>query len=356
MSVSDRPVEPEHSRILQSPALFAGLTSTAAQQAWGITEGAAGMVSQVRGLAQAVGLPHEIKNLTLRMPWKKLWPGFIPVSHRIFAQPEQIRCTPAPRLVISCGRQAVMASLWLKARLGDKVFTVHIQDPKIRTTRFDMVVAPEHDGLTGPNVFCSRGALHHVHRGVLQAAAASPAAAQLKSLNAPFVTVLLGGPNNCYRFTPTELAPLVESLKQAVSRQNVRLAVLPSRRTPPDVVQLFQQAFGAPHFVWDRSTENPYMAALALCSHLVVTGDSVSMVSEGAATEKPLYVFHLPEKRRSRRFRRFHDRFAADGISRPFIGQFDDWTYSSPNPTQQIADLIRSRLGEPDVFSARSAA
>ncbi len=323
---------------------------------WGLTEGAAGMVSQVRGLAQAVGLPFELKNVTLRMPWKKLWPGFIPVSHAIFNDPAVLKSQSAPRVVISCGRQALMASLVLKSQLKDRIFAVHIQDPKIRTTRLDMVIAPQHDGLYGPNVVQSPGALHHVTPELLKAATKSSAARQLDQLRPRFVTVLLGGPNNCYRFTEESLAPLVAGLKDAVRRQPVDLAILPSRRTPRGVVNMFQREFGKEHYVWDGQAENPYLAALALCSHIVVTSDSVSMVSEAAATEKPVSVFSLPERRQSRRFRRFHAEFAEMGITRPFLGQFDEWLYTSPNPTQRIAELICQQLEKSHVNPSRSAA
>lgn len=322
---------------------------------WGITEGAAGMISQVKGLAQSVGLPFELRDVTLRFPWKKMWPGFIPVRQSIFRNPEQLAGPPCPRLVVSCGRQAVMASLFLKRQLGDAVFTVHIQDPKIRTSRFDLVIAPEHDGLTGRNVFQTRGAVHHISRDVLAKAAAS-ARGPLAGLHGNFVTVLLGGPNSCYRFDAENLKPLIAQLREIFARHGVPYVILPSRRTPGDVVRQFQQAFPAPHLVWDRSGENPYLAALGLCSHVIATSDSVSMISEAAATEKPVYVYPLPVRRRSRRFARFHESFSSHGITRPLAGGLENWTYESPNVTHQIAALIRGRIGEDHVTAERSAA
>ncbi|WP_437192943.1 mitochondrial fission ELM1 family protein [Planctomicrobium sp. SH527] len=315
---------------------------------WALTEGAAGMMSQVRGLAQAIGLPYELKTIEMRLPWKKLWPGIIPIHNGMFPNQDWRRCDVPPRLVISCGRQGMMGALLLKKELGDRVYTVHLQDPKINSRRFDLVVAPEHDGAKGTNVLCTKGALHPVTPAVLQAAANSTAAAGLSGLRPGFVAVLLGGPNKCYDFSVGSLEKLVEQLKAMVQTHDVDLVVLPSRRTPEDVRQQFLQAFGDRHCVWTGATENPYMAALALCSQAVVTGDSVSMISEAASTEKPVHVFHLPERRVSKRFRRFHQEFAACGITRPFVGRLDQWTYRSPNPTQQIADFVIEQLVEQD--------
>lgn len=356
MSGSGLPARPVLNSEQRSMSVVPADAGADGSRCWGFAEGAAGMLSQVKGLSQAVGLPAIVRELTLTFPWNKCWPGFIPLRPSIFRDRETLFAGSQPQLVITCARQAVMASLWLKKQLGDNVFTVHIQDPRIDPKKFDLVIAPEHDGLTGPNVFASRGALHHISPSVLKAAALAGASGPLAKLQRPFVTVLLGGPNKCYSFEPTDLLPFIELLRSLTQRDGVPLAILPSRRTPPAVLMQFQEAFGEPHFVWDRSGENPYIAALALCSHLIVTGDSVSMLSECAATEKPVFVFHLPERRRSRRFRQFHHSFVESGISRPFEGELAFWKYISPNPTQQIAELIRQRLGEKHVPSARFAA
>lgn len=319
---------------------------------WALTEGAAGMISQVRGLAQAIGLPFELKTIEMRFPWKKLWPGIIPIHNGMFPNQDWRQSDVPPRLVISCGRQGMMGALLLKKELGDRVYTVHLQDPKINSRRFDLVVAPEHDGAKGKNVLCTKGALHPVTPAVLEAAATSTAAAGLSGLRPGFVAVLLGGPNKCYDFSVESLTKLVRQLQEMVQAHDVDLVVLPSRRTPEDVRQLFLMAFGDRHCVWMGKTENPYMAALALCSQTVVTGDSVSMISEAASTEKPVHVFHLPERRVSKRFRRFHQEFAASGITRPFVGRLDQWTYRSPNPTRQIADFVIEQLIEQDQLSS----
>ena len=323
---------------------------------WGFAEPAAGALSQVRGLARAIGMPAKMQEMRLAFPWNKCWPGMIPRRSFIFRDAETLFSGPAPQLVITCAKQAIMASLWLKKRWGDQVFTVHIQDPRIDPRNFDLVIAPEHDGLTGPNIFASRGALHHINADVLEAAAADPLPSGLDRLPRPFVTVLLGGPNNCYNFDSHALAPLIAQLQEITRKQNISLAILPSRRTPDAVLQQFQQAFQREHFVWDRQSENPYLAALACCSHLIVTSDSVSMLSECAATEKPVYVFHLSEFRRSRRFHKFHQSFVDAGIARPFAGMLDQWRYRSPNPTQQIAELILHRLAQKTGTPHRSAA
>jgi len=54
-------------------------------------------------------------------------------------------------IAIGCGRQAIAALLFIK-RHRPEVMTVYIQDPRLDPSKFDLVIAPEHDGCKGPNV------------------------------------------------------------------------------------------------------------------------------------------------------------------------------------------------------------
>ena len=65
------------------------------------------------------------------------------------------------KIIISCGRKSVIPSIALK-KYKDKIFTIHIQDPKVSIDKFDLIVCPEHDGLKGDNVIRTIGAIHYL--------------------------------------------------------------------------------------------------------------------------------------------------------------------------------------------------
>jgi mitochondrial fission protein ELM1 len=48
-----------------------------------------------------------------------------------------------------------------------------------------------------------------------------------------------------------------------------------------------------PLFFWESGEVNPYLGLLALADAIVVTSDSVSMVSEACATGRPVHVFNV---------------------------------------------------------------
>ena len=49
-----------------------------------------------------------------------------------------------------------------KEKYKDKIFTIHIQDPKVSIDKFDLIVCPEHDNLEGDNVIKTTGAIHYL--------------------------------------------------------------------------------------------------------------------------------------------------------------------------------------------------
>ena len=330
---------------------------------WCISKGMAGMNSQTAGLASAVGYEplenadddrvstatsatYEFINTRMAFPWKFLPFSMIPRSGRVLKQPEVLEASPQPRLVVSCGRHGVIPALYLKKKLGREVFTVHIQDPKCDTSGFDTVLIPKHDSGRGPNVYLTMGALHKVTPEKLEAARHTPAAAQLDDPTRPLVSVLLGGKNGYYSFSQADIDRLFQKLNRLVDEHDVRLAVLTSNRTPEEVCTRLTNDFGENHFIWNGQGLNPYFEALALADYIVVTGDSVSMVTEATATGRPVFVEHLTERRTARRFRKFHSMFEEAGLTRRFEGELAEWEYEPPNDTPNVARLIRERMAE----------
>src|SRR4051795_9999808 len=80
-------------------------------------------------------------------------------------------------------------------------------------------------------------------------------------------------------------------------RRGGSLPVTTSRRTPPGVADAIEAHLTAPSAFhrWrpGLADDNPYFGYLGLASEVVVTGDSVSMLAEAAATGRPVHLFDL---------------------------------------------------------------
>ena len=151
------------------------------------------------------------------------------------------------------------------------------------------------------------------------------------------VAVMLGGRTRSYRFTRQTVDRLVGGLADL----NGEIAVTASRRTEPGVIDALKARLPGAWF-WDGSGSNPYLGMLALARHVVVTEDSVSMISEAVSTGKPVYVAEMAGG--SRRLARFHASLREDGIVRPFDGRLAAWRYEPVNDTPRIAAEVRRRV------------
>ena len=309
---------------------------------WVLTDGKPGMENQCLGLAEALALAPVIKRVRLRSPWRQISP-WLRLGKRFAAGPDgDLLAPPWPDLLIATGRHSVVPALSIKQRSRGRTFTVQIQDPVIDPGHFDLVVVPAYDRLRGANVLVTAGALHRVTAEKLGDAAAR-FGADYAHLPRPRVAVLVGGDNGVYRLTPTIMGDLAERLALMARHTGASLLVTPSRRTGADNEAILRARMRElPSVVWDGTGENPYFAFLGLADAIVVTCDSVSMVSEACATGKPVYL--VPLAGGSAKFQVFHEGLIAAGVARPFDGNLDTWQYPPLDDTRQVAAEIRRRL------------
>jgi len=310
------------------------------ESCWALTEGFAGMERQCVGLAEALGLPVTIKRVDrpgtlLKYFPPSLWPN--PLSGN-----QENLAPPWPSVLITSGRGSVAAALSIRRASIGKTFTVHIQTPYVKPSRFDLVIIPQHDSLRGDNVLVARTALHGVTKERL-AEAAQRFSTWFSYLPRPLIAVLVGGSNKHQNCSPEIMQRLADQLIAAARETGASLAVTASRRTGQENERILRERLKVvPLFFWDGAEENPYLGLLALADAIVVTSDSVSMVSEACATGKPVHVFNIGEGHR--KMRQFHKTLMDDGVTRPFAGRIDHWTYDPPKETEKIAAIVRDRL------------
>lgn len=309
---------------------------------WTLTEGYAAMDHQCVGLGEAIGMSCTKQHIKARAPWKFLPPDLWP-NGLSFKDDGGHFEGPWPDVLISCGRRSVATAMAIRKASGGKTFTVHVQAPHVKPEKFDMIMVPRHDSLRGENVFVSRGALHHVTTAKLEKAK-TDFQPILGSLAHPLIGVLVGGSTKKNAVSGDTMRDLAEKLAETAKRCGGSIALTPSRRTGKDNEKILADSLkNAPSWIWDGSGENPYFGILAHADALVVTGDSVSMISEAAFTGKPLYIYDLQGS--SRRMKQFHQDLFDEGIAKPFTGAaIEQWSYQPMDDTNQAAALIRQKL------------
>lgn len=321
-------------------------------ECWVISDGRAGIENQALGLAEAVGrlMPLHVapKRIVIKSPWAKLPRAFWGDPFKRLSPDGALLRPPFPALWIACGRLSTPFARAVK-ELNPNVFTVQIQAPRAPLDAFDLVIPPLHDKLAGENVFPILGSPNRVTQSVLRHDAEILAPA-IEKLGAPRIAVLIGGSNRAYSMTQGCADKLAAELA-ALADRGAALMITTSRRTNPEAVRALRAALGErAYFFWSGGTvnglKNPYFGMLGLADHIIVTGDSVNMAAEAAATGKPVHVVPLERRNRAAasKFEIFHEELRARGAANVFNGELESWSYAPLNETERAAREIVRRL------------
>lgn len=326
--------------------------------AWVLADPRAGTAAQALGIAERLGVPFRTIPLAwgslarLPLPWPSLL-GLMPEARRALRDaaleapwarmasrmPGTIpRVVPEwPGLVVSAGRRSAPVSRWLR-RQGAR--TVHCMRPGPGAADFDLLVIGRHDDPPdAPNILSILGATHRISPEALAAArAAWPA---LVALPHPRVAILLGGAIKGRGMDPAEALAIAERVLPWAGS----ILATTSRRTGAEAGDaLTARLAGVPGLLhrWGAPGPNPYAAFLATADAVVVTGDSVSMLSEALATAAPVFIAgSLPD---APRHRALHAALLAAGQAVP-IEAFPESPPRTPlDESGRVAGIVRARF------------
>jgi uncharacterized protein len=312
-------------------------------ECWAITDHAAGNQRQALALAEQLGMPVRHVVLSPRAPWSWLSPRLM-LGGRL-SLPRTQRTTfaaPWPAVAIGCGRSAALFTRMLRELTEHQCYTVQILDPRIDPAHWDMVIAPRHDLLTGDNVLRPLGSLNPVDETWLEDG--REACPTLEDLPHPRIGVLIGGPRTGIRIDTDYARQLIDMLLARRRSEGGSVMALASRRTPQAVIDTVRRALkGIPGLFWSGPDDgsNPYPGVLGWADRLVVTPDSVNMLSEACAVGcavQTLVSTPLPPK-----IARFHQNLREAGLLHDLSGE--PTAHQVPlRETAAIAQTLRERM------------
>jgi uncharacterized protein len=303
-----------------------------------LTQGMHGMISQVEGLAKALDIDFVHHTVELNNFWKLIPPKFTPVSQNVFKKIN----TEDFDIIISCGRKSVIPSIYLKKNSSKKIMNIHIQDPKVNLNNFSYVIAPEHDELDGGNVFSTKGAMHYLSREEIDDN--SDYLRNRLDTNKDYFSLILGGPTKHYDYSDENILNILDLFDNLISKNNLQGIVIPSMRTPQNIIELCKNKLSTNSLVIDNVDKKAYLSALSLAKYITVTGDSTSMISEAALTGKPIYIADIPAKKNDNRIKKFKELFTKLNIIKKLDNKLETWHYETLDETNRIAKEIKKQL------------
>ena len=303
-----------------------------------LTQGMHGMVSQVEGLAKALGLSYKHQKIELKSFWNLIPPKISPISENLVKNKFVCDC----KIIISCGRKSVIPSIALKKRLGNQIFNIHIQDPKVSFEHFDLIVSPEHDRLRGENIINTTGAIHYLTKKEINDN--SKYLGIEKDKRKELVAFIIGGPNKYYNYSEKQIHELFNKVKTLFTPDKFKIIVIPSYRTPENILKIAFNTFSINHYVVKNIDKKAYLSALAISNYIVVTCDSTSMISEAAMTGKPVYIAMMKSFKPTGRFKKFYSQLKDLGITRELEDRVESWSYNSLNEVNRIAPIVKAKM------------
>ncbi|KAA5614417.1 hypothetical protein F1189_01400 [Rhodovastum atsumiense] len=331
-----------------------------AERVWVLDDPRAGTAAQAIGIAERLGVPF--RRIPLTWNWMAHLAGLArhgsllglagparATLARGIAAPSTASGEPGvlPTLAISAGSRSSAVALWLKQQTGCRI--VHCMRPGIgglfRAGHFDLLVIPEHDHPDkAANVMPVLGAPHRLSPLILRQAAAAWQE-RLAHLPHPRVALLVGGPVRGTGLPPVLAHRLGVAVARLAAERGGAVLATTSRRTGAEATAALSVGLSrALHLLyrWGEPGENPYHGFLAGADAIVVTADSVSMISEACATTVPVFVA-LPELAGPRHLRLI-DSLRQAGQVHPLEDTLSPWPRPPLDEAGRVAGEIIRRF------------
>lgn len=263
---------------------------------WLIDAYRAGERGQVRALADALGGRLEIKQLRYRY-WQFL-PHLLQLDSLAGLQRESIAQlqAPWPDLVISCGVRNEPVCRWIRAQSGGHTRYVHVGRPWAALQRFDLLVTtPQYRVPEADNVVHNTLTLHSLTTARL-AASAQLWEASFAQLPRPHIALFVGGNSGPFTLGKKAAHRLAKQAAALVRANGGSLLVTTSSRTPAAATAALRSKLDVPNYFYEwcaGEQANPYLGMLAAADQIIVTADSIAMLSEACASGKPVHMFDL---------------------------------------------------------------
>lgn len=256
---------------------------------WILTRGRKGDLDQMLALADGLGWPSTVKRLAFRRP-------HIPALAGLLLKPESDRLDPPwPDLVICAEALPSIIARRLKRQSDGLIKIVCLGRPAGTASGFDLVLTTAQYRLPAASNVMGL-TLPLTIPGVRTP---SPDLAGAGTIIRPLIVLAVGSssfPDRLDAKAAIDMASEVRALAEA--RQGTAWAFT-SPRTGTDVSEVLKRVMAPPHrvHVFSSGKENPYRSALAAADRIIVTSDSVSMVSDALQTGRPVQVYPLPQTR-----------------------------------------------------------
>ncbi len=199
-------------------------------------------------------------------------------------------------IVISCGSSTAAVNLLLAKENNAK--SVVIMKPRlIALNKFDLVLIPEHDNPPkGKNIIRTSGALNLIDKTRVNLAA-NKLIEDIGPLKGRGIGLLLGGDTDKFSMDLNIIEKLTEDIVRAAEAFDAEIFITTSRRTPKQVDEFLKKRLAHETrcrllvMANEDNRKDAVEAVLGASQVVLVSEESISMISEAASSESYTIVF-----------------------------------------------------------------
>ena len=294
--------------MLNSPQMLdlEKLANAQVPRVWVLTTEKLGDNAQVLAIANGLGWPYEVKLLEFTGVTRPHSCASVPSPWKLVVDRSSPLVPPWPDLLLTIGRRPGPVALEIRQRSEGRTRLVQVGkgEPRAGFACFDLVIG-------NPQVLLpARSNLVRLELPLLYGKSDTTFAAtaqwepQFIDLPKPWTALLVGGSADPLILDVEVARRMIGEVRQVVTREGGSLLVTTSPRTSPEVAEAIGAGMPANGFFhrWVRGGQsNPYPAILSLADYFIVTGDSISMLTEVVRQGKPLAIYPLPSRKKSTR-------------------------------------------------------
>ena len=320
---------------------------------WLLIDDRKGNSSQILGAAKHI----KSKNVVEKQIFYNnlaILPNFLlskNIPHIIKRYKRQLKA-PWPKLVIGCGRRSSTVGLWVKKQSNNYSKYVQIMWPGYPHKNIDLIFTPEHDNvLNKKNVINIFSSPNIIDEDLLKDSYLKWKK-NFNNFTSPKIAVLVGGDTKNHVLKSSHIKILVSYIKSLIKDTKASLLITTSRRTSRECFKTLEEELKnlpIKSMLWgpNKNTTNPYFGILAHADLIIVTGDSISLSSEAAATGKPILIF-APKDITIKKHKIFHSLLIKNNIAKSIekfnIKEIKNIRYKPINEASRIADIINKKF------------
>lgn len=330
---------------------------------WALTDNRVGDSNQTISLAEKLSKYYVIKQISYNF-FIKL-PNFIRRDTLIGIDKKRssVLNDELPDIVICSGRRLASVALYIKKISRGRTFIINIKNPHLPYKKFDILLFPNYDFTPKKvlqkykNIIEVYGSLNEINKEKIDSER-EKFEPFIEYYKRPFVSFIVGGDTKNFKYDPKRFGVVVSNLANIINRTERSLFITTSKRTSQECTNQIRRKTNCDYYLYDWGWEcdprniikselgNPYYAMLGFSDMFVVTGDSISILSEVCATGKPVYVY-MPKRTLSEKHYNFCLKLLKDGYIKKFnknTQDFENYEYKPLKELDRVVKIIFEKL------------